>query len=229
MPITTILFDVDGTLLDFKRAEANALDRLQGFAGSPLDAREFLRLYEEVNHKIWQELEEGLLSAAELKIERFRRFARAAHTAKSPDALSEYYQEALGQGSYPLAESRELLQCLKGRFKLGIITNGLVKVQNPRHKAAGFDQIFDTILISEEEGVSKPDPEIFRRAARRLNTPLDDRVLMVGDSLVSDIQGGIRAGVKTCWYNPGGWPNESPWKSDWEIRNLMELTKRLGI
>ncbi|MDC7239731.1 MAG: YjjG family noncanonical pyrimidine nucleotidase [Spirochaetales bacterium] len=223
MKIKTIFFDVDGTLLDFKKAEDMAVEKLRVYMEDTSTPEEFSNAYHEVNDRIWIELEQGLITGEELKLERFRRFAAAKNHPASPEDLAEYYMTALGEGAYPLEGSQELLEGLRGEYRLAIITNGLVKVQEARLEAMKYGEIFEEMVISEKEGVSKPRKEIFERCAERMGISLDNSVLMVGDSLSSDIGGGINAGIRTCWYNPGGWKNESPHRPDYEIRHLEEL------
>ncbi|MDC7234501.1 MAG: YjjG family noncanonical pyrimidine nucleotidase [Spirochaetales bacterium] len=227
--IKSIIFDVDGTLMDFRKAEVQALEELRLFMGDTASPDEFITSYHRVNDRIWLELEQGLITGSVLKLERFRRFARERSSTIDPRELSEFYLTALGKGAFPLEGATELLQALKGRFPMAVVTNGLTKVQEARFKALAYDKIFDVLLISETEGVSKPDVEIFRRAAARMGVPLDASVLMVGDSLSSDIGGGIAAGIQTCWYNPGGWQNQSPHKADYEISHLSEILEIPGV
>jgi 2-haloacid dehalogenase len=227
MKITSIIFDVDGTLQDFKKAEIQALKELQSFMKDTASLDDFISSYHKVNDRIWIELEEGLITGEVLKLERFRRFADVKQYNGDPQELSEYYLTALGKGAFPLEGATELLEQLKGKYPMGVITNGLTKVQEARFRALKYEDIFDALLISEKEGVSKPDVEIFKRACERMGTSLDRSLLMVGDSLSSDIGGGIAAGVQTCWYNPEGWENQSPHKADYEIRELSELIEIL--
>lgn len=223
MKITSLIFDIDGTLLDFRKAERNALMELKDYMQDSDAPEDFISSYHRINDRIWIELEEGLITGETLKLERFRRFAKVKMYKGDPEDLSEYYLTALGKGAFPLEGATELLEQLKGRYPMAVVTNGLTKVQEARFAALNYESIFDALLISEKEAVSKPDVEIFRRAAERMGVPLDRSVLMVGDSLSSDIGGGIAAGVQTCWYNPGGWENQSPHKADYEIRELSEI------
>jgi len=221
--IKTIFFDVDGTLLDFKKAEYNALAGLREFMMTHMPQEEFNKLYHAVNDRLWLELEQGKITGEKLKIERFRRFAEELGSGSDPAALSDFYIRALGEGAYYLENAEELLLSLKGRYRMAIITNGLTDVQEARFRILGFNEIFEAILISEKEGTAKPGTGIFKNAAQKMGIRLDKTVLMVGDSLTSDIAGGINAGIRTCWYNPGRWENHSPWKGDYEINDLMEL------
>jgi len=228
MEIKTLFFDADGTLLDFKKAEAVALTELKEFMGVTMPDPEFKDLYHGINDTLWRELEQGKVTGEELKTERFRRFSRSLGSDADPEELSSFYLKTLGRGAFYLEHARELLNDLKGKYRMAMITNGLTAVQEARFEALDFHTIFDALLISEKENTAKPGAGIFQRAAQRMGITLDGSVLMVGDSLTSDIAGGINAGIRTCWYNPEGWENLSPWKPDFEIHNLMELKEVLA-
>ena len=222
-PFDALFFDVDGTLLDFKLAESNALEETRLFMDSPLPPAEFRKTYHTVNDTLWLELEEGKITGKELKEERFRRFTALLKSSMDPGILSDFYLEHLGKESHFLDGAEEVIRLLAPRYPMGVITNGLIRVQKARLNRPEISKAFRSITISEETGVAKPSSEIFRIASRDLGQDLSQRVLMIGDSLYSDIAGGINAGISTCWYNPGKWTNQSPWTPDYEIEDLREL------
>lgn len=219
----TLLFDADGTLLDFKRSERNALEHSRTEMKSSLSSDEFRQVYHRVNSALWIELEEGKISPAELKTERFRRFAIELGISRDPQELSDYYLRKLGEESHFLPGALSLLKTLAPHYQMGLITNGLTIVQEARFNRPEIQDYFRSIVISEKVGSAKPSKEIFRHSAEDLKIELNKKVLIIGDSLSSDIAGGINAGISTCWYNPGGWKNESPWKGDLEVRSFGEL------
>lgn len=223
MPYSAVFFDADSTLLDFGRAEDHALRSIYKMMGEPCPYDKFFSVYDEINRQVWTELEEKKITPDELKTERFRRFAEVLELTIDIELLSCSYLVALGEASYYLEGAEELLNSLKGKYPLAMLTNGLTMVQESRFRLLGFDSFFDVIMISEQEGIAKPDPAIFRMAADRMKLPLDRNILMVGDGLGSDIAGAINAGITSCWFNPGGWENQSPWKPDYEIAGLEEL------
>lgn len=222
-PYDALFFDIDGTLLDFALAQKNALKALHRHTGSALPPEEFRRLYNSVNHALWAELEAGKISAEGLKSERFRRFAPLIDSALPPREMSDFFLESLAGESHFIEGAAELLRDLAGRYPMAVITNGLTRVQEARQDRPEFREAFGSVVISEKAGVAKPGREIFEMAAAELGIALNKRVLMVGDGLGSDIAGGIAAGISTCWFNPGGWENASPWIPDREIRRLEEL------
>ena len=234
MPYSAVFFDADSTLLDFGKAENHALRSIYKMMGEPCSYEKFFEIYDEVNRQIWTELEEKTITPDQLKTERFRRFAAAlpspgtaSGTEVDPQKLSDAYLKGLGEGAYYLDGAEELLKALKGKYPLAMLTNGLTIVQEARFAALNFYEIFDVVLISEKEGIAKPDPALFQMAAEKMNLSLDKNILMIGDGLGSDIAGAINAGITSCWYNPGKWENQSPWKADYELASLEEVHRVL--
>ena len=133
----------------------------------------------------------------------------------------------LSEGSFLYEESLELVKDLAKNYRLTIITNGLCAVQDNRIKKSVIAEYFEDIVVSEEIGVSKPNPEIFQHALNNINYPHKNKVLMVGDSLRSDIQGGINFGIDTCWFNPGLNLNETGIEPTYTISDLTELKEIL--
>ncbi|OQY32199.1 MAG: noncanonical pyrimidine nucleotidase, YjjG family [Spirochaetaceae bacterium 4572_59] len=223
----TLLFDADGTLLNFKRSEKNALEHTRVYMQSRLESEEFRQIYHKINSSLWIELEEGTISPAGLKTERFRRFALELGVSRDPQELSDYYLYKLGKESHFLAGAPSLIKALAPHYTMGLISNGLTIVQEARFDRPEIQDYFKSIVISEKVGSAKPSAEIFKHSAEDLQIELNKKVLIIGDSLTSDIAGGINAGISTCWYNPGGWINESPWKADLEVRSFGELQEIL--
>ena len=223
MKYAVILFDADDTLFDFQQSETVALDRALGDVGVQGDTVTLHALYKEVNGIIWQEFEEGKISQQELKVERFRRFKKAASLDFSEEAFAHSYLMHLSKASYPYEEAYPLIEALKGRVKLGLITNGLTVVQRSRIQEAPLGKLFDVVVISEEVGMKKPQPEIFAHTLAKLHHHTKEDVLMVGDGLGTDILGGLDFGIDTCWMNPKNIRNQSTYKPHYEIQRLPEL------
>jgi putative hydrolase of the HAD superfamily len=226
-PFDVILFDADGTLFDFQRAERDALkDAMAGFELA-YDETVHPAGYASINRDLWQQLEQGRLTADQLKVERFRRFLASLDAACAPDAFSREYLSRLAQSAHLIDGAEALLAALHGRFRLAIVTNGLAEVQRSRLARSALGSSFETMVVSEEVGVAKPDARIFQHALRQLGHDERSTVLMVGDSLASDIQGGCNAGIRTCWFNPTGAANDTAIQPTFEIANLLELRDRL--
>ena len=217
-----IFFDADGTLFDYDTAEAAALQG--GFEACGLPYRpEIGPLYSEINAGIWRDYELGSITQTRLKTERFRRLFGVLDLAADPEEFSRRYLEILSRQTALLEDAEEVVSALAGSVKLLLITNGLAEVQRPRFAASTIGMFFSEIVISEEVGIAKPDPAIFELAFDRIGRPARERVLMVGDNLGSDILGGARYGVATCWYNPAGSPNGHEVEPDHVIAGLRQL------
>ena len=203
VPYERLFFDLDGVLLDFHAAEAAALQSAFRTAGIVFEAR-WLESYRDVNARFWKALEQGAKTPDQIKRERFPAFLEAINLKTDPVAMGRKYLEALGACSDLLGNPFPVLAMLKKRFPLTLITNGLKSVQERRLDASGLRPYFDHIVISEDVGLAKPDPAIFTHTLHLNGNPDPCRVLMIGDSLSSDIAGAKAAGIHSCWFNPDG-------------------------
>lgn len=221
-----LMFDADGTIFDFDAASAGAIGETLAHAGIP-DTEETRALYKRINQACWEAFELGELSAETLRAERFRRLLAELDFQGDPVALSDYYITHLGQGNQLLPGARDLLYVLHTRFNLLLITNGLTAVQRPRFKARNMDRFFKHTVISDEVGVAKPDPAIFDICFEQMGHPDRERVMIIGDSLTSDMVGGINYGIDTCWFNPTGKLRPIDMPITYEIKSLYDLVPLL--
>lgn len=199
----TVLFDADGTLFDYARAEASSLEGAYTEFGGPWHPG-LLSLYERINADLWREFEQGRISSTLLRRERFVRFCRESGTKSDPARLADRYLELLAGSSFLIDGAEEVVRRLRRGRLLAIVTNGFAEVQRSRIAGSPLAGLFDTVVISEEVGAQKPDAEIFRIAFERLGTEDRTSAIMVGDSLTSDIQGGVNFGIATCLLDPDG-------------------------
>jgi 2-haloacid dehalogenase len=222
-----LLFDADDTLFDFRAAEAHALEgalRETGVAPDPA----WLAVYRQVNAAAWRALEEGRTTPERLRVQRFEDlFGRIGLDLDPADFGVAYLRHLRTQAQLVDGALAMLDAVLPGR-RLAIITNGLAEVQRPRLTASAIVDRVAAVVISEEEGVAKPDPAIFEIALARMGDPARTDVLMVGDSLSSDIAGGLAAGLDTAWFNPGGLPGKDGIVPTYEIHTLVGLASLLG-
>ena len=223
-----IFFDADGTLFDYDAAEAAALEG--AFEARSLPFEPSIRpLYSKINAAIWRDFELEKVSQAELKTERFDRLFEAVGLTADSAAFSRSYLGILAAQTTLLDGAEGVLRGLQGRVEMILITNGIAEVQQPRFAASTIHDYFAETVISGEIGLAKPDPAIFDYAFARIGQPARERVLMVGDNLGSDILGGANSGIDTCWYNPDGAPNEHEVEPTYEIEDLQEILKIVGV
>ena len=223
MKYKVLLFDADDTLFDFKKTEEFALEVALTKIGVDYDKEYHLTVYKKVNTKIWKELEEGKILLKKLKTERFKRYFEKLQVEFDPVKFADIYMESLGDGSFLFEDAREIVEELGKKTRMAIITNGLSKVQNKRIKKSIISHHFEEVVISEEVEITKPNPEIFELTMARINHSDKSSVLMIGDNLASDIQGGINYGIDTCWYNPDSKENKKGINPTYEVKSLEEL------
>ncbi|MDF2610194.1 MAG: superfamily [Lachnospiraceae bacterium] len=223
MRYNRILFDADDTLFDFKKSEREAFKNTMIHFHVDYNEEYHLPIYHNINSAIWREFEEGLITQEVLKVERFRRLSKELNIQFDVAAFSDSYMEHLGGASFLYEDSLALIQSLHKNYKLSIVTNGLTKVQRKRIRQSEIAEYFEYIVISEEVKVSKPDPKIFEYAVTTAESMDKSSILMVGDSLTSDIQGGINFGIDTCWFNQNKKENRAAIWPTYEITRLAEL------
>lgn len=222
MPYSTVLFDLDHTLLDSDESEAAAFAHTMRFAGIP-DHAPLLDTYRRINLAMWAQVEAGTLSANDVRAKRFESFNQLAGIDADPVAMGEVFVEGLGSfgGLYPGA--LEMLEEVGTIAVLGLVTNGISDVQRARIARFDLERFFDAIVISSEVAVSKPGAAIFDIAFERLGRPERSSAVMVGDSLTSDMAGGHGYGIATCWYNPEGRHPDLDFEIDHVVAELADV------
>ena len=217
-----IFFDLDDTILDFHWAERRALTRTFREAGLE-PGEELLDRYSDINRSQWELLERGILSRDQVLVRRFALLFAERGIEADPAEIGRRYEELLGDGHRFLPGAEELLKALQGRARLFLASNGCAAVQRSRIVSAGIAPFFEDLFISELVGADKPSEDYFSRCFARIPDFEAKRSLMVGDSLTSDVLGGLRAGMHTCWLNPGGRPGRADIVPEYEIRELSQL------
>jgi len=217
-----VLLDLDNTILNFNRAEHRALGRALGAQGLPFND-EIAALYHEINNRHWEMLEDGLLTRSEVLVQRYEALFRTLGLPGDAEKTQTLYEGYLAEGHWFMPGAEELLQSLSGNYRLFICSNGVQFVQDGRIKSAGIAPYFEKIFISENMDGNKPEARFFDQCFREIPGFDRSRAIILGDSLSSDIRGGINAGILTCWYNPQGRKNTGPIKPDYEIRELSEF------
>ncbi len=222
MSYTWLLFDADGTLFDYDRAEEHALQATFAEMRIPfLEA--YALLYRRFNAELWKDFEAGLTTPERLSVERFERLFAAGGIQADAAEFARRYLPNLARGSHLMPGAAETLRALQPRFRFALITNGLKDVQRPRLQRSGIAGFFEVVAISEEYGVAKPHRAYFDRLFAQLGSPPLNEALVIGDGLTSDIQGANEYGLDCCWFNPRRLPADPRYPARFEIHALAEL------
>lgn len=218
--IEFLFLDLDDTILDFQKAERLALAKtLESFGLPPTDT--VLARYHEINREHWERLERKELTRQQVLVGRFAVLFAEMGLSAQAEQVARAYEENLSQGHYFLPGAEEALKSLSKKYKLYLASNGTARVQAGRLKSAGIIPYFQEIFVSEEMGYNKPDPAYFDACFARIPGFRKERAMMVGDSLTSDILGGIQAGIATCWVNPHH--KTGSIRPDYEIESIVQL------
>lgn len=224
--IKFIFLDLDDTLLDFHLAEHIAIKATFSAMGAPNDDATIAR-YSVINRSSWERLERGEWTRREVLVGRFKLLYAELGLDIDAEATQAMYEDKLCIGHYFLDGAEALLDNLYGKYKLYITSNGTARVQDARIASSGIARYFDGIFVSQRVGYDKPRVEFFNAVFDAIEGFDRSEAIIVGDSLTSDIQGGINAGIKTCLYNPKGRPPREDIVPDFEIKSLDELPRLL--
>lgn len=204
MDYRTLLLDADGTLLDFPRDMEGAFASLYAafFASQRPYSPEYLRCYERCNDRWWKKLERGECTKPQLFVGRFVDFLAETGLTGVPERLTDEYFRRLGQGGAVYPGALGLVEKLARKYELYIITNGNAATQKTRLENSGLLRFVKDYFVSEDAGAAKPDPRYFDYVFSRLPHVERRRALVIGDSLTSDIQGAVNAGLDSLYYHP---------------------------
>ena len=224
--IKVILWDIDGTLLNFAEAEKAAIRTCFGMFELGECTDEMLADYSEINRNYWKRLERGEISKKEVLEGRFREFfAKYNLDVSAAEKFNTQYQVSLGDTVVFYPNGLEVVQALKGKIPQYAVTNGTKIAQDKKLKNSDLIHILDGVFISEVVGVEKPGVGFFDKVFETIGEYDKSEMMIIGDSLTSDIQGGNNVGIVTCWFNPGGKKEETDLRIDYEIRDLGEILK----
>ena len=226
MSFQTIFLDLDDTILDFGAAERAAISKTFRDIGlDPTDA--LLNRYRELNEAQWEAFERGELTREQVLLRRFELLFAELGLHYDVEPTEDRYRGYLGQGHYFVDGAPELLDYLAPKYDLYLASNGVADTQYSRLASAGISHYFKEIFISETTGHHKPERAYFDYCFARIPNFDPARALIVGDSLTSDIQGGINAGIRTCWFNAKNKPRNPVILPDYEVHRLADLREIL--
>lgn len=237
----TVLWDVDGTLLDFLYSQRIAMTQCFQTIGRGI-TEEMLQRYREINDGYWKRLELGEVTKAELLVGRFTSlFEEYGITGVDVEAFREEYQTCLGSVYRYVEDSQDICRALRKTVRQYVITNGVTSTQENKLKLSGLYELMDGVFISEQIGAPKPQKEFFDYCLKTMEESgmvvRREELLIVGDSLTSDIKGGILNGIPTCWYRPedilerdaDARADYERYRPDHEISRLAQIFDILGI
>lgn len=217
-----LLFDLDDTLLDFKANEIDSLGKLFGMHGHAL-TDELFQKYNSINKQSWTDYELGNVALDEVLNTRFAKTMEQFGEIVDGQEWEKQYREFLGNGHQLMDGAVELCKKLSKSYRLFVVTNGVSQTQTKRLKLSGLDEYFEDVFTSQEIGYQKPLREFFDYVVNHVEDFCIDEALVIGDSINTDIKGGVLAGIDTCWLNPKNIDNVTEFKSTYTIANLEEL------
>ena len=220
--IEFLFLDLDDTILDFHKAERIALSQtIQQFGIAPTPA--ILSRYHEINKWHWEQLELGKLTRAEVLENRFGVLFWELGLDVEQTVCARAYEKNLSTGHYFLPGAEEAVSALSQKYRLFLTSNGTASVQKGRMTSANLYRFFEKVFVSQEIGYNKPAKDYFDACFAQISGFDRKKAMIVGDSLSSDILGGIQAGIATCWVNPNHAPQPETGKPDYEIEALPQL------
>lgn len=226
--IKTLLWDIDGTLLDFSKAEAYGIRKCFEIFNIGECTDEMLKRYSVINRKYWEALERGELTKPQVLRGRFVEFfSSEGIDFDCIDEFNNEYQLRLGDKAFFCDNAYETVNALKGKYRQYAVTNGTIIAQKRKLNQSGLINIFDDVFISDEIGFEKPAIEFFNAVQQKIGNFNKDEVMIIGDSLTSDMRGGNNANILCCWYNSHGAENKENIKIDYEINNIAQVLEIL--
>lgn len=226
--IKVILWDIDATLLDFLAAEKAAIRYCFEKYGLGECSDEMLGRYSVINKRYWEMLERGEMSKPEILVGRFKEFFESEGIETDcADAFNDTYQVALGDTICFRDNGYELVKKLQGQYRQFVVTNGTFVAQERKLAKSGIGELVEEAFISDLIGYEKPSMEFFDYVFERIGTYEKEEVIIIGDSLTSDMQGGNNAGILCCWYNPNHLENTKNIRIDYEIDHLWKIEEIL--
>ena len=220
--IEFLFLDLDDTILDFHKAERIAISKtIRDFGAEPTEA--VLERYHLINKWHWEQLELGRMTREEVLVGRFSVLFQEQGIDVDAVAVARDYEKNLSIGHYFLPGAEEAVDALSKKYRLFLASNGTASVQKGRMTSANLYRFFERVFVSQEIGHNKPSKDYFDSCFAQIPDFDPERAMIVGDSLSSDILGGINAGIRTCWVNPTHAAAKNGIVPDFEIEALHQL------
>lgn len=220
--LKTVFMDIDDTILDFQRAEACALRKTLSQLQVPADDAVAAR-YSAINAALWRQLEEGTVTREYVLTHRFVQLFAELGIERPAWKARDLYEHLLGEQCFLIPGALETLRTLSLDYDVYLASNGVAEVKDRCIARAGIAPYIKGMFISQRIGYHKPDPAFFEACFSEIPGFSRKTAIIVGDSLTSDIRGGILSGIRTCWYNPTGKPGRGDILPDYTVSRLEEL------
>lgn len=221
-----LLFDADGTLLDFDRSEHAAMEKVFARHGYPY-GEDTLARYRAINSRLWREYEQDKILKPVIHMTRFETLFSELGIDGDGPSFNREYLDALSAEHFTVDGAEEVCRALSQRYRMFVVTNGVSHVQRRRLKESGLERYFEGLFISEELGVQKPRRAFFELVSQAVEGFSRERTLVIGDSPTSDVGGAQGFSLDVVWFNPNGRPAPEPAPTR-EIHALRELLPLLG-
>ncbi len=228
MRITDIFFDLDHTLWDFEANSKRAFEKLLRKHQIPVEIDSFLNIYEPINRDYWEQYAKRQKTKTEVKYDRLTDTFKALNVDVSPQmikVLADEYLDFLKRESILIGGAVEILEYLKDKYRLHILTNGFTEVQTDKLRYSGLEPYFDLMITSEETGKLKPHPGVFKYALKKAGT-FAHKSYMIGDNFQSDILGARNVGMHAIHFDPEG-TNDVDSKIIPKVKHLLEIKEIL--
>ena len=226
--LKVILFDIDNTLLSFDKFVIESMK--SGFKKFEIGRYEdaMFHVFNQINTGLWQKIENGTMSLGDLQKKRWNLIFKQLGITADGEAFEKYFRACLFESAIPVDGAMELLKYLHGKYTLCVASNGPYLQQVNRLKLSGMLPYFFDLFISEEIGSSKPSEKFFNACVERLNGKLEQNIqpgeiMIIGDSLSSDMAGGLCFGMQTCFYNPNKKSIIGEMKLNYQVTSLLEI------
>lgn len=201
MNYKAIIFDLDDTLIDFQAAQSRGLNFIYHHFFASCELADFTQAYESINRRLWDAVGDGQMLPREVGLERFRALSSHLRVSVDFEHVAATYELKISETVEWMPGAKACIKQLSPNYRLGIVTNGLQAAQRRKLSHMGVSDDFHSVVISEEFGVAKPHPHVFKHILGQMDC-LPEACLMVGDSLGSDYQGAMNVGMDFCWFNP---------------------------
>lgn len=222
--IKIILWDIDATLLDFLKSERMALKKAFAHFGLGECPDSKVAEYSAINQSYWNRLETGELTKEQVLVGRFEEFLSVNdYNDVDAEKFCEYFEASLPDCVEFMGNAESVIKTLSKTYKQYAVTNGAKAVQEKKLAVSGIEKILNGVFISDDVGFAKPSKEFFDVVLKNISSVNTDEIMIVGDSLTSDIKGGNNMGFKTCWFNPHHLPLKDGFKVDYQLDNLDNI------